>query len=203
MSASTLPFLIVVTIALLATRMRHPEALATMRGKMTALLVFLVLPLAVSAIGLASHLNQAKSTEFCVSCHVMEPYGASLLYDDTDALPASHFQNRRLPEGQDCYSCHTTYTMFGGVKAKMNGLKHLWVYYSGQTPEALELYSPYQNRECLYCHEGARVFEGNEIHADVRAELASNEMSCLECHEVTHDIANQANYERYEGAGNG
>lgn len=198
MSSAAAPFLLAITIGLVVALIRHPEAMQTGRGRAVALLGFGVLPLAVSALGFSVHLEQAKSTEFCVSCHVMEPYGKSLWYDDTDALPAQHTQNRRLPDGQECYSCHTTYTMFGGARAKLNGLQHLWVYYSGQTPETLELYAPYQNRECLHCHEGARRFESDEIHAELRGELASNEMSCLECHEVVHDIANQESYERYE-----
>ena len=67
-------------------------------------------------MGFALHLEHAKSTEFCVSCHVMEPYGTSLHFDDLDYLPASHFQNNLVPREKACYTCHTQYTMFGDVR---------------------------------------------------------------------------------------
>ena len=68
----------------------------------------------------------------------------------------------------------------------MNGLKHLLVYYSGRTPDEIELYSPYQNRECLHCHVGARSFD--ELHSNDMPELTSNEISCMECHGPAHEI---------------
>lgn len=203
MSSVAAPLLLSITIGLVLALMRHPRVLQTGRGRLVALVGLGILPLAVSALGISVHLEQAKSTEFCVSCHVMEPYGDSLWFDDTDALPAVHTQNRLLPAGQECYSCHTTYTLFGGARAKLNGLQHLWVYYSGQTPETLELYAPYQNRECLHCHAGARRFESDEIHSELREELASGETSCLECHDVVHDIANRESYDRYERSRDG
>ena len=118
----------------------------------------------------------------------MEPYGKSLLIDDSGYVAANHYQNRRIPRDQACYTCHTTYTMFGDFQAKLLGLKHVYVYYLGTVPEPLELYQPYNNRECLNCHEGARSFEESELHVDIRTELASNETSCQECHEPVHDV---------------
>ena len=151
----------------------------------------------VASPRLAVHLEHAKSTEFCVSCHVMEPYGASLHYDDLDYLPASHFQNGLVPREKACYTCHTQYTMFGDIHAKLGGLKHVWIYYTGQTPEQIELYEPYNNRECLHCHGESRSFVEGELHVDMLGELRSNEVSCLECHEFVHDAANAADHESW------
>ncbi len=78
--------------------------------------------------------------------------------------------------------------MFGDFKAKLTGMKHVYIYYLGTVSDPIQLYEPYQNRECLHCHDGSRSFEEQELHVDVRAELASNETSCLECHGDIHDI---------------
>lgn len=174
----------VATVAVVAT---HPSLTASRNGKILAFVGFFLLPAGSLWAGLMLHMESSKSTEFCLSCHVMEPYGESLWLDDPAALPASHFQNRRVDRDQACFSCHTQYTMFGDYRAKLVGLKHLYVQYFGEIPEQLSLYSPYQNRECLHCHDGARNFTGE--HLDYAAELSSGEMSCLECHDVGHNVA--------------
>ncbi len=58
-----------------------------------------------------------------------------------------------------CYTCHTDYAMFGTVHAKLEGLHHVYVYWFGTPMKPIRLYQPYNNRECLHCHEGARSFE--------------------------------------------
>jgi hypothetical protein len=83
----------------------------------------------------------------------------------------------------------------------MKGLKHLWVNYFGTIPEKVELYEPFQNRECLHCHDGARTFEENDFHAELRPELASNETSCLECHDLAHEVEQLAELEKWSRDG--
>jgi cytochrome c-type protein NapC len=118
----------------------------------------------------------------------MLPYGKSLHIDDGDYLPASHFQNNRVPRDRACYTCHTTYTMFGNMQSKLRGLRHVYVYYMGTVPETIELYDSYDNRECLHCHSGARSFEESDPHLELRTEFEDNETSCVECHAMTHGI---------------
>ena len=79
--------------------------------------------------------------------------------------------------------------MFGAVKVKLTGLKHFFIQYFGETPEEIELYSPFQNRECLHCHDGARSFVENPLHNAMMVDLQSNAMSCVQCHANIHDIA--------------
>ena len=133
-----------------------------------------------------------------MSCHVMEPYGRSLAIDSVDHLPANHFQNGRVDKEQACFVCHTNYSMFGDVQAKLNGLQHLFVNYVTGPPDEIELYQPYRNRECLYCHSSARSFEENDFHVDVRAALALGDVSCLECHAVSHDVNELASLPTWE-----
>ena len=192
---------LLVTVGLVILVALRPQLTHRRGGKILAFLGLFIFPVLAAGLGAGHHFERAKTTEFCLSCHEMEPYGESLWVDDTDYLPASHFQNQLIPRELACYSCHTDYTMFGGVQAKLRGLRHVWVHYLGSAPEKLELYEPYQNRECLHCHGSARAFEESELHADVRAELSSGETSCLECHEWIHGVEELAELERWEGAG--
>jgi len=134
----------------------------------------------------------------------MEAYGKSLLFDDLTHIPAAHFQNHLVPPDEACYSCHTEYAMFGGLKVKLYGLKHLAIYYFGTppAPENIKLYDPYNNRECLHCHLGARSFEEGAVHNADPATLPaikSNQLSCLSCHELTHDLAHMKDAKLWKG----
>jgi cytochrome c-type protein NapC len=187
--------LLATTAVLVVVLIRRPSLAAARGGRVLAFVGFFLLPAACLWAGLSLHMETSKTTEFCLSCHVMEPYGQSLWVDDGSALPAAHFQNRRIDRDHACFTCHTQYTMFGDYKAKLTGLKHLWVQYFGEIPEKLELYRPYQNRECLHCHAGARAYE--EMHEDDLADLAANEISCLDCHEVAHGVADLEGTDRW------
>lgn len=157
-------------------------------GRIATIVLLAAVPFAATLLGTGAHLERSKSTEFCLSCHVMEPYGDSLRLDDAEAVPANHWQNRRVPRDHACYACHTSYTMFGDLESKWRGVRHVWVQYFGSDDAPVELYEPYRNRECLHCHEGARAFEENEFHAEMRGEIASGEASCLDCHEGGHRL---------------
>lgn len=193
------------TVGLAALPALRPELTRGRGGRVLAFVALFILPALLTAGGLTAHMEQAKSTEFCLSCHVMEPYGESLWTDDPSFLPASHFQSRRISRESACYTCHTDYTMFGDATAKLRGLRHVWVQVLGDlpAPEEIELYTPYKNRECLHCHEGARSYLENELHADVLTELASGELSCLECHSEVHDVGGVAERERWHGTADG
>jgi nitrate/TMAO reductase-like tetraheme cytochrome c subunit len=184
--------LALIAIALVALIVRRPNLTDGPGGKAVAFVAFFLLPGLVTALGLERHVERSKQTSFCTSCHIMEPYGRSLLADDTESLVASHFQNGRIPRDKACFTCHTTYTMFGDTKAKLTGLKHVWVNYVGTRPAKIALYTPYNNRECLHCHAGTRSYEENEMHADDLEGLAKGETSCLECHSTVHDVENVA-----------
>lgn len=180
--------LVLVAIALIALLVLRPSLVAARGGRILAFLALFLLPLVVTGLGTSAQMEHSKSTRFCLSCHVMEPYGRSLLVDDPAYVPAQHFQNNRVPRDEACFTCHTHYALFGDAKAKLRGLRHVYVNYFGTIPKQIKLYEPYNNRECLHCHGGARSFEGNEMHQSVRAELGKNETSCLECHNTIHNV---------------
>src|SRR5215472_16388094 len=109
------PFILLLAalgIALIAVLVFRPQLTETRGGKIVAFLVLFALPLLSLGLGFSAKLQQSKSTQFCLSCHIMEPYGKSLLVDDPQHLAAAHFQNHRVPAGEACYTCHTNYAMF-------------------------------------------------------------------------------------------
>jgi cytochrome c-type protein NapC len=165
-------------------------------GKILAFIALFALPVMAAWTGFAAHMDRAESTKFCLSCHVMSGFGQSLHIDDPSYVPAAHFQNNRIPREQACYTCHTEYTMFGPMKSKIRGLRHLYVEYiaGAPKPETIKLYEPFQNRECLHCHLGARVFEEASAHHKTPGllnRIKSNQLSCTSsgCHEFIHDVA--------------
>ena len=184
---------IVVSIILAGLVALRPSVTSTRGGKILAFVSILLFPVLAASMGVDEHLERSKTTAFCTSCHVMEKYGESLHVDDASYLPAAHFQNNRVPRDKACYTCHTDYTLYGGFKSKLRGMRHLYVQYLGKIPEKIELYNAYNNRECLHCHGGARSFEEGATHnlEDGRLDLIkSNKLSCLStgCHEVAHKV---------------
>ena len=195
------------SIALIAMFVFRPALTGTSVGKIMAFLVLFALPLLCLGMGFSAELDRSKSTAFCLSCHIMEPYGQSLRVDDPSHLAAAHYQNHRVPPEEACYTCHTNYAMFGGIKAKIGGLRHLYVYYLGKPPKPadIKLYEPYNNRECLHCHVGARSFEEGAVHAAdpaLLADIKSNKISCLSsgCHQIVHDVATLPEQKFWKGS---
>jgi len=165
-------------------------------GKMLAFVALFALPVMAAWTGFSEHMDRAESTKFCLSCHVMGDFGKTLYIDDPSFIPAAHFQNNRIPRDHACYTCHTDYAMFGSVRAKIRGMHHLQVQYFGTVPkpEDIKLYQPFNNRECLHCHLGARTFEQASAHTKTPGQLdtiKSNKLSCVSsgCHEFVHNVA--------------
>jgi cytochrome c-type protein NapC len=156
-------------------------------GRLLLLAGIAVLPLAVSTGGLAVGVVKSSHTDFCLSCHEMTPYGQSLFVDSRDSLVALHYQDRLLDRDYACYVCHKDYAMFGDVKTKLNGLRHVWTHYLGEAPERIELFAPYPNGNCLHCHDDSRRYLEVAVHQAMAAELQADERSCLSCHRGAHD----------------
>lgn len=184
-------FLLGTTIVLLILILVRPSLTATVGGKIVAFIAFCVLPVLCGAWGLSEHFTRSEQTSFCLSCHIMAPYGRSLYVDDVNHIPAAHFQNHRIPADQACYTCHTDYAMYGPLRVKLNGLRHVYVAYLGTPMNPIHLYRPFQNSTCLHCHSGARSFE-DDAHMAMIDQLKSNQLSCISsgCHDTVHDVTN-------------
>ncbi len=195
MPTTAIVILVLFSAALAGVLVARPAATATRTGKILAFGVLFFLPVFALAIGMENEMERSKSTAFCLSCHIMDLYGKSLHIDDPSYLAAAHFQNHRVPADQACYTCHTNYAMFGTFKAKMGGLRHLYVYYLKKMPlpEDIKLHEPFNNRECLHCHLGARSFEQGATHnadPDTLPAVKANKLSCISsgCHDVVHNV---------------
>ncbi len=184
---------IALSVILIGILIVHPHVTVTRGGKILAFVAILVLPILAGGFGVSEHLQRSKSTEFCLSCHVMQDYGKSLHIDDRSFIPAVHYQNNLVPRDNACFTCHTDYTMYGDINAKLRGLKHVYVQYLGKPAQPIKLYTPYNNRECLHCHQGSRSFEENDTHTKepgALQKMKTNELSCssTDCHNIIHRV---------------
>lgn len=182
---------IVASLLLLAPLVVRPSLTAERAGKMLAFLAVIVVPTGVGLAGLSEHIERSKTVAFRTSCHVMQRYATSLHVDDVDHVPAKHFQYGRVPHETACFACHTDYTLYGDYKAKLRGLRHVYVQYLGTIPDKITLYTPYNNRECLHCHDGARSFVEAVTHKSEPGRMdaiRANKTSCLSkgCHDTVH-----------------
>jgi cytochrome c-type protein NapC len=176
------------------------KRLATlMWGRIALLVAVALLPVAVSVTNIQTGVAESSRTRFCLQCHEMKQHGRSLFADNRLALAAVHYQNRLIDRDTACYSCHTDYAMFGDIKAKLNGLRHVYVHYLGKIPDRFHLYKPFNNRNCLHCHDDARRFVEALPHQPVMAKLSTGEMSCLACHKVAHDMDKVQGGELWQG----
>ncbi len=194
----SLSVLAIAALAVIAVLVRRPESAVTVGGKMLAFLALFVLPGLLLLGGASRHYEQAKTTEFCLSCHIIQPYGESLHIDDAHFLPAAHYQNKRIPVDRACYTCHTNYTLFGDLDDKIRGVRHVWHNLWGSASDPIELYEPYENRACLKCHQGARSYEEQAAHSPFRADLLEGAKSCLMCHNLIHEIAKLDRFQRWD-----
>lgn len=173
-------------------------------GRIALLVAAVLLPLGASMGGLQAGVAESSRTRFCLKCHEMQPLGRSLFVDHHPSkleapLAAVHYQNRYVDRDTACYSCHADYALFGDVKAKLNGLRHVKVHYLGAIPTTFALYQPYPNRNCLRCHEDARAFVDAAPHKPILQQLGSGETSCLSCHRVAHDLGRAASGPFWQG----
>jgi len=178
-----------ILIAILFTQWRN----FSNRARLALLLpTMLVVPAALVVPATQADFDHMRSREFCTSCHEMRPYADSLLSENEESIPATHYQNNRVPQRTACYACHTDYSLFGGARAKVTGLRHMYVHYIKGAPPVgkIKLYGSFNTQNCLYCHGPARNFLESKAHTRKTTieDMRSGKTSCLECHDVTHVI---------------
>ena len=181
--------LIGIAIVLIVMVVARPSITMTREGKALAFVAFCVLPIICGTLGASEHFERSKQTSFCLSCHLMAPWGRSLYVDDPAYVAGAHFQNHRIPVDEACYTCHTNYAMYGSLRVKLNGLHHVYVQYLSTPMNPIHLYQPFNNRECLHCHEGARSFQ-SPTHLAMMDQLKGNQLSCVSsgCHDTVHKV---------------
>jgi nitrate/TMAO reductase-like tetraheme cytochrome c subunit len=145
-----------------------------------------VLPLAVVFFAYSYGLEASKRVEACGSCHVMTPWVKDLRDPRSETLAAVHFKNRYIQENH-CYTCHTDYGTFGTVRAKWEGLGHVYRYSTGRYELPIHIARPYSNLRCLSCHGQSRKFLDPAKHpAEDLPDMLTGKTSCLDCHGPAH-----------------
>jgi nitrate/TMAO reductase-like tetraheme cytochrome c subunit len=145
-----------------------------------------VLPLAVVFFAYSYGLEASKEVEACGSCHVMTPWVADLRNPKSETLAALHFKNRYIQENH-CYTCHSDYGMFGSVRAKWEGLGHVYYNTTGSYEKPIHIARPYSNLRCLNCHGESLKFLDPEKHPkEDLPDMISGKTSCLDCHGPAH-----------------
>jgi len=104
----------------------------------------------------------------------------------SNTLAATHFKNRYIPEHQ-CYTCHSDYGLAGTLKAKLEGLGHVWRYTTGLYSLPIKIAAPYPNFRCLGCHGESQKFLNAPGHPNEEMpSLMVGKTSCLDCHGPAH-----------------
>ncbi|MEQ9317949.1 MAG: NapC/NirT family cytochrome c [Polyangiaceae bacterium] len=144
-------------------------------------------------------MERTTEREFCGSCHTMDPY----IFDVNDAasqsLAARHGRNPFFGE-RNCYVCHADYGMLGYPLTKLNGMKHVYMYYiagwRSYSPEEsqarIHLAKPYDNTNCRQCHSGSLAdWSSVAEHVALEKELQANTVSCASggCHGYAHPFS--------------
>ena len=154
-----------------------------------------VLPILAAGSGNIAGFQSSTKVEFCNGCHVMNPYVADARDPKSDTLAAIHARNGYF--GQDaCYTCHEDYSMFGAVTTKMQGMKHMQVYYTTyrnadpMNPQPpIKLYEPFKVTNCTHCHSlTAPTFRDVDDHKDAMDKILAGKMVCnsSSCHDHAH-----------------
>ncbi len=151
----------------------------------TSLVTLPVLAFAVTGAVLA---ERSKQTDFCMSCHIMEPLRDTATPQDT-LLAGIHMSRGAVPTAKSCYTCHSGYGMQGGVRAKLNGLRHMTMELTGRYELPLTLHGEFDLKSCLACHAEASAFRAQPAHAapEIQDALLSGQMRCTGmCHPAAH-----------------
>lgn len=151
---------------------------------------FVIMPLLILFLGNYHVFERSKKSESCQNCHVMKPIYNDMLNPESGTVAARHYKNRWLGENA-CYSCHTDYGFGGGLKAKMDGYRHLMRYITGTYTEPIRYRGEFNNKNCLNCHSDSRDFQQVDTHQPILAEFEANQISCLNCHGRAHPASSQ------------
>jgi nitrate/TMAO reductase-like tetraheme cytochrome c subunit len=158
-----------------------------LQGSASWLLLILgvvVLPAISTMLGTLLVFERAERVEFCGSCHkAMQAYVDDMNNPKSESLAAIHYRNRYVPRNQ-CYTCHTSFGLFGTVQAKIAGVIDVHKYYTGTFRREIRMRAPYGNEDCLKCHAGAVKWSVN--HVRTRDGILAGKTTCLGCHGVAH-----------------
>jgi cytochrome c nitrite reductase small subunit len=143
-----------------------------------------ILPFVSTMFGTLLVFARGETVEFCGSCHgAMQPYVDDMRDPNSQSLAALHFKNGYIPRSQ-CYTCHTSFGMFGTLEAKIGGIVQVHRYYTGTFRRPARMREPYRNDECLKCHAGS--VKWSVSHAEEKDVILAGQVRCMDCHGQTY-----------------
>jgi len=146
-----------------------------------------ILPLAATWSATRTVMEDTKSVQACMSCHVMHPFVNDMTDASSPSLAARHYRNNWIAKDQ-CYACHVTYGATGTLAGKRDGLRH-WLHYVTNTyPDPIQYVGTYSNSNCLSCHQGTGQWERVKSHQALLGELAEDRVTCISCHGPPHPL---------------
>lgn len=186
---------IALAAVLLVLVLLRPGIVRSLEGKVLLLVALFLAPAIAAYGGATEHMDRARTTGYCLSCHVMSDYGKSLRAEDPVSIPAAHYQNNRIPRDHACISCHTEYGLSGDHRSMARFTRNALETYLGRVPEKIRARRT-KNRECLRCHVGARSFETSAAHQEGAGPnvsltaIKTGKISCTRsgCHDRLHDV---------------
>jgi cytochrome c-type protein NapC len=198
MTIATIACAVIAAIILGAFILRRPPL--TRATKLWLALGLGVFPLGAGLAGNVAGLQATQNREFCGSCHNMTPFLTEATRPENTNLAAIHTRNVRFGQ-ESCETCHGDYGMFGAVTSKIDGMHHLWTYFTHfrnlPAPAAggpkLKLPAPIPNSTCMQCHTTTlERFSDEPAHSVVLANIRSGKASCTSngCHGPAHPTAN-------------
>lgn len=164
--------------------------------------LWLLMGLGVFPIGSAAAANvegfhATQTRTFCGSCHVMEPHAGDSVDPKSTSLAAIHARNPTFG-GENCYTCHKDYGMYGYVMTKMGGMRHVYLYLTRYHSMPLEeskydirILHPLPNENCMSCHTTtAPRWLAIGDHASSLEQVRQGSLSCASagCHGFAHPM---------------
>lgn len=170
----------------------------TRTTKLVLLLGMGIFPIGTAMTGNYAGYEATKERSFCGSCHVMKPYTADSSDPNSVTLAARHGRNAMFG-AQNCYTCHADYGMFGTVKTKIGGMRHVYLYatefHSMSLEEArdkIHILKPFQNSTCMHCHSTENPgFNAVIDHKSILDRVRTGTVSCASagCHGPAHPFS--------------
>ncbi|MEZ4438520.1 MAG: NapC/NirT family cytochrome c [Polyangiaceae bacterium] len=156
-------------------------------------------PAGAAITSTVSGMEATTERQFCGSCHTMDPYIWDVADAESQSLAARHGRNPFFGD-RNCYVCHADYGMLGYPLTKLNGMKHVYMYYIGgwrgktleESQKEIHISKPYDNTNCRQCHSGTLAdWSSVPEHLSLKKELESNVVSCASagCHGFAHPFS--------------
>ena len=172
--------------------------LLTRTTKIVLLFGMGLFPLGTAMTGNYAGFEATKQRSFCGSCHVMTPYQTDSEDPKSETLAARHARNAYFGD-ENCYTCHADYGMFGTVKTKIGGLRHIYHYVLTYHDMPLEeaqktiiIVKPFQNATCMHCHSTQNPgWNTPDDHKSITDQVRSGAVSCASegCHGPAHPFS--------------